>query len=239
MPAVELKTLINVVINRAAVCSSGERAITWNAAGPRGAKGSTGTPGTDGSSIVTSAGAAGGSCATGDSDVDLASGEVYSCVSSAWSDTGSSLKGPSGGVGPRGATGPVGPAGPLQIDALSLVDSLPQFALFFVPLELGTVTGQVGSSLAAGPNSVTFVTSGSYLVAVGLTVEFGAIPLTFEALQNGVAIPGFTGVIDSLDGSVTMAGIVTAAAGDLLTVNESAPGPAEVTNIQVTVTRLS
>lgn len=102
------KTLVNVVINQAAVCSSGERSISWNAAGPRGA---TGAAGTNGYSIVTSAGAPSGSCTTGDSDVDLASGEVYACASSAWSDTGSSLRGPSGAVGARGATGPEGPAG--------------------------------------------------------------------------------------------------------------------------------
>lgn len=59
-----------------------------------------GPAGTNGTSIVTSSGAPTGSCRTGDSDVDLASGEVYSCTSGTWADTGSSIKGPAGPAGP-------------------------------------------------------------------------------------------------------------------------------------------
>ena len=118
---VHTKTLVDVVIGQTAVCSRGERRVFWDALGPRGATGATGPAGAPGSSILTSPNPPSGPCTTGDSDVDLASGEVYSCVSGAWSDAGASLKGPSGGVGPRGApgtqgptglTGPQGPAGP-------------------------------------------------------------------------------------------------------------------------------
>lgn len=230
------KTLVNVMINRSAVCSSGERAISWNAAGPRGATGAAGTSGTNGSSIVTSSGVPSGSCTTGDSDVDLTSGEVYTCASSAWNDAGFNLKGSSGA---RGPAGPPGPAGPLQIDALSLVDSNAQFSFPLLPLELGTVTGQVGSSITSGPDDVTFAAAGSYLVTVSLTITNSPPPTSFEVQQNGVAIPGFTGVIDSSDGSVTMSGIVTAAVADTLTVVETVPVPGTITNVEATVTQLS
>lgn len=237
------KSLVNVEIGHSAVCSSGEREISWNAAGPRGATGATGAPGAPGaagSSILTSAGAPSGSCMTGDSDVDLATGEVYSCASSAWSDTGSSLKGPSGATGARGPTGPTGPAGPLQINALSVVNSTEQLSFEpAIPLELGSVTGQVGSSITAGEDDITFVSAGSYLVTVSLTVSASEPPLSFEVQQNGVAVPGFVGDIDSEDSSVTMSGIVAASAGDELTVNDAVPNIAEITNIEVTVTQLA
>lgn len=106
------KTLVGVVIGQSAVCSHGERRISWNAVGPHGATGATGPSGAAGSSILTSAGAPSGPCTTGDSDVDLANGEVYSCALATWIDTATSLKGPSGGVGPRGAPGTQGPIGP-------------------------------------------------------------------------------------------------------------------------------
>jgi hypothetical protein len=96
------KTLDNVVINKRAACSSGESRITWNATGRRGA---SGRPGTNGTSIVTSAAAPSGACTTGNSDVDLANGEVFGCESSTWSVSGSSIMGPSGA---QGATGPAG-----------------------------------------------------------------------------------------------------------------------------------
>ena len=97
-------------------CPAGTTAISWNEAGPPGATGSTGarglhgmpgpagtngtngtdgtngTNGTDGSSVRTSAGVPTGSCTTGDTDIDLANGEVYSCESSAWTDTTQSIK---------------------------------------------------------------------------------------------------------------------------------------------------
>jgi hypothetical protein len=66
-------------------------------AGATGAQGPQGPAGTNGSSVVTSPGTvAGGSCTTGDTDIDLADGEVYTCTAGTWNDTGSSLQGPPG-----------------------------------------------------------------------------------------------------------------------------------------------
>jgi len=69
----------------------------------QGPQGPAGTNGTNGTSIVTSAGEPSGTCSNGDTDVDLANGEVYTCNSSAWSDTMSSIQGPPGVPG-TGAT---------------------------------------------------------------------------------------------------------------------------------------
>ena len=102
-------------------CPAGMTAITWNQQGPAGAAGSQGpagpagpqgpkgdtgpqgppgTNGTNGSSVVTSSGAPTGGCTTGDTDIDLAKGEVYTCTASAWVDTGKSVQGPQGPAGP-------------------------------------------------------------------------------------------------------------------------------------------
>ena len=64
--------------------------------------GPAGTSGTNGASVLTSPAAPTGSCTNGDSDVDLADGEVYTCSSSAWGDSGSSIEGPQGPAGPAG-----------------------------------------------------------------------------------------------------------------------------------------
>jgi Collagen triple helix repeat (20 copies) len=76
--------------------------------GPAGSPGSPGTSGTDGSngaSVLTSAGAPSGSCTSGDTDVDLSNGEVYSCESTVWTDSDYSIQGPVGTNGTDGANG--------------------------------------------------------------------------------------------------------------------------------------
>jgi collagen type VII alpha len=87
-------------------CPKGTSAVTWNEQGPAGPTGA---------SIVTSPAVPASPCTTGNSDVDLANGEVYTCTASAWVDTGSSIRGPAGAIGAQGPAGPagaVGPAGP-------------------------------------------------------------------------------------------------------------------------------
>jgi hypothetical protein len=79
-------------------CPKGYSALNWNQTGPAGQQGPKGI---SGSSIVTSQGAPSGSCTTGDTDIDLADGEVYTCTASAWTDIRSSVKGP---PGPPGAS---------------------------------------------------------------------------------------------------------------------------------------
>ena len=81
---------------------------TQGATGPVGPAGTPGTNGTNGSNVLTSAGVPSDACTTGDTDIDLANGEVYSCVALAWSDTGNNITGPKGSQGPIGNTGPSG-----------------------------------------------------------------------------------------------------------------------------------
>ena len=80
-------------------CPTTATVISWNSQGPAG------TPGTNGTSMTVGSAAPTGSCISGNSEM-VASGEVYACQSSAWIDTGVSLK------GATGATGSVGPQGP-------------------------------------------------------------------------------------------------------------------------------
>ena len=105
--------------------------------GPQGPQGSAGTPGANGTNIVTSADVPTDACNSGDIDVDLTNGEVYTCGAGAgfdsgqnstggggsgatssigWIDTGSSIVGPQGPQGPPGPgyafTSTSGAAGP-------------------------------------------------------------------------------------------------------------------------------
>jgi len=116
-------------------CPKGTTAVTWNQTGPAGQNGTNGTAGTagtngtngtNGSSVVTSTGVPASACNPGDTDVDLATGEVYTCVAgggsiggdgsgagagkagppgNAWSDTGSSIMGQQGTDGTNGTNG--------------------------------------------------------------------------------------------------------------------------------------
>jgi Collagen triple helix repeat (20 copies) len=122
-------THVFVLQDAGTTCPKGTTAISWNQtgptgpagpggaagpagpvgpagpAGPAGAAGPTGSAGANGSSIVTSPGAPSGACTTGDSDIDLANGEVYTCTALAWTDTGSSIQGSQGPQGPQGPSG--------------------------------------------------------------------------------------------------------------------------------------
>ena len=84
--------------------------------GPAGPTGATGAQGPAGASVVTSAGTVSGSCTLGDTDIDLANGEVYSCSTLMgtvqWNDTFSSIEGPTGPTGLTGLTGATGAQGP-------------------------------------------------------------------------------------------------------------------------------
>jgi hypothetical protein len=80
------------------------------ARGKTGPKGAAGANGTNGASVRITAGVPIGSCTTGDSDVDLATGEVYTCTTGAWVNSSYSIMGPAGAKGAMGATGPAGPA---------------------------------------------------------------------------------------------------------------------------------
>jgi hypothetical protein len=75
-------------------CPSG----SWSDTGHSlmGAAGTNGNNGTNGVSTLTSGGSPTGSCNTGDSDIDYTTGEVWTCPSGSWSDTGHSLMGAAG-----------------------------------------------------------------------------------------------------------------------------------------------
>jgi hypothetical protein len=80
-------------------CAVGASVISWNATGPAG------PAGVNGSNVVTSTGVPGGTCTSGDSDIELDNGEVWTCTASAWVDSGAAI------VGAQGPAGPAGPAG--------------------------------------------------------------------------------------------------------------------------------
>lgn len=83
-------TPLSIIDSGTTTCAKTATEVTWNRTGPPG------TTGARGESIHTSAGDPTGGCTSGDVDVDLANGEVYNCTSSAWVDSGSTLRGANG-----------------------------------------------------------------------------------------------------------------------------------------------
>ena len=69
-------------------------------AGPAGLPGAPGTAGTNGTNVVTSPGAPSGSCTTGNTDIELDNGEVWSCPATTWINSLFSIRGPAGPAGP-------------------------------------------------------------------------------------------------------------------------------------------
>ena len=115
---------------------------------------------------VSVAPAVGGSCTTGDTDVlinDTAAnnGEVYSCSSSAWSDTGTSIQGPPGANGTDGTNGVNGTNG----------------------------TSVTSTSLASGDPNCTYGGS-SFTSASGTTYACNGAPGTAGAGGASTAGPG-------------------------------------------------
>jgi hypothetical protein len=122
--------------------------------GPKGAAGTDGTDGTNGSSVLTSSGAPSGTCTTGDSDIDITSGEVYNCVGSAWQDSGDSIQGPQGGQGPQGPQGPAGISTGVTFGRVATV-----------PIDSGTSTSVTVITAPAVP------TTGIYYLTASLTIQ--------------------------------------------------------------------
>ena len=98
-------------------CRSGSSLISWNAAGPSGPSGpsgptgTSGTNGVNGTNVMTSAAAPSGTCNSGDTTIELDNSEVWTCVSTAWVDSGSAIDGAQGPAGPAGPPGPAGQNG--------------------------------------------------------------------------------------------------------------------------------
>ena len=84
-----------------ATCPKGYSSLNWNQACPR-ARRQGRTNGTNGSSVVTSAGVPASACNPGDTDVDLATGEVYTCVAGGVSIAGDGSGAGAGKAGPPG-----------------------------------------------------------------------------------------------------------------------------------------
>ena len=102
------RTKVLTVARAGRRCPAWTTPISWNQTGPQGPRGlpgpaapagglpgpegARGTAGADGTNVLTSDSAPTGNCTSGDTNIDLSTGEVYSCVSGAWTDAGYSIK---------------------------------------------------------------------------------------------------------------------------------------------------
>jgi hypothetical protein len=79
--------------------------------GPIGPPGAAGAAGAAGASVLTSVGPPASPCTSADADVDVTTGDVYTCSEATWTPSGYSIAGPAGATGATGPQGPPGTAG--------------------------------------------------------------------------------------------------------------------------------
>ena len=150
-----------------ATCPKGYSSLNWNQTGPAG---KDGTNGTNGSSVVTSAGVPAGACNPGDADVDLATGEVYTCVAgggstgTAGSGAGAGKAGPAGNVWSDTGSSIMGQPGPAGQNG---TNAAPEFT-WTIACPSGDCAGNVATSSIPG---------GVVLTPVSITVSAGTCPV--------------------------------------------------------------
>ncbi len=190
--------LTDVFLTAGHRCAAGFNPVTWSQTGPQGLPGANGSNGT---SILTSAGVPTGACSTGDTDLDLQSDEIYSCVNALWSDSNTSLRGASGPSGRPGLTGPQGPVGATGA-AGAQGPAGPQG-----PAGATGATGTPGATGPAGPGAVAYSTPGTftYTAPAGVTtIEVVAIGAGGGGGTSGASITGGGG-----GGGATITGLLT------------------------------
>jgi Collagen triple helix repeat (20 copies) len=175
------------------------------AAGPAGPAGAAGMTGPAGASVLTSASSPSGSCTNGDTDIDIANGEVYTCgssESSEWGDTGSSIQGPPGQNGTNGTngntvlngTGPPGGAvgnnGDFYIDTQADVLYGPKAGgLWLTPgTSLVGPAGPAGPAGPQGPAGAGGVSSVTDFNGIACTTDGGAVGTVTTATGSNNAV---------------------------------------------------
>ena len=205
-----------------AVCLLALSACSAGNPGPRGSTGSRGPTGKAGETGSQGpAGAVGATGATGASGARGATGAAGSTgatgLTGAAGATGATgAAGSTGAAGAAGATGAAGPAGPAAVSQYAYIYNLLGET---IPAHADVVfsnNGDVTTGFAHVPNSAGIVVnaSGEYVVSFSLTaVE----PSQFGLTRNGQLVPGTIFGSASGDQQNTGTAILSAAAGDVLT----------------------
>jgi hypothetical protein len=185
-----------------ASCPKGYSSLDWNQTGPAGKDGKDGTNGTNGSGVVTSAGVPASACNPGDTDVDLATGEVYNCVASAGSGAGAGKAGPPGNAWSDTGSSIMGPQGPAGKDGTDGTNAAPEFT-WTIPCPSGSCAG--GDAQASIPDGIV-------LTPVAITVRAGTCsdPNTQSVLISDAGAKGLGSITwgaansSQVDGSDTI-----------------------------------
>lgn len=170
----------------ARTCPNGQRKISWNAAGRRGARGAAGKPGAQGATgAVGATGAAGPKGDAGSPGPRGLQGEP-------------GATGADGDTGPQGPAGPTGPQGPAGASAFAEFFALmpPDNAATVAP---GTDVGfpqdgpliGTGEIARTGPSSFNLSSIGVYRVAFQVPVtEAGQLILTLNGADLAYTVTG-------------------------------------------------
>ncbi len=218
-------------------CPHGERKISWNAKGPRGVRGHRGPAGADGpAGAAGEQGPAGPQGETGPAGPKGDTGDTGPQGSAGAQgprgDTGAQgPRGDDGAQGPRGDAGAQGPAGDpsalgddsgSSIELATVVDATVVGGAdvpFSGPSDLGS-----GVAHTAGTTTFTVASAGRYRVTATANITAG-VGAAFAVAVNGTVDASTNVDFLVATGQTTTDGILTLAAGDVLTLRDNSAVP--------------
>lgn len=200
------------------------------ARGPQGPQGPVGPQGPTGATGATGAvgpiGPAGATGATGPIGPVGPQGPVGA--------TGAT--GPIGPVGPQGPVGPIGPSG--TGDAIYAGAGAEVVAAGAI-IPIAEINSTPDTTMTVANNAVTLTESGTYLVSY---YSAGSVPtneFVTSLYRNGAVITGETIVQSNSAGAASKTIIITAAAGDTLSLYNTSATEATLSGAAITVLKLA
>jgi len=186
------------VQTKAEACTHGHL-ISWDQKGVQGIQGMSGVNGTSVTALSTPPS---GQCSTGNSAIDLTTGEVYLCVDSTWTDTSHSLMGATGPAGASGPSGPPGVQGYTGLNGASMiaVTSVPSGSCTTGDLAVYLTNGEVYSCIASTWTDSTYSLKGPAGVQ-GMSGLNGSSMLASTTVPSGSCTSGDT-TVDITTGEV-------------------------------------
>ena len=150
--------------------------------------------------------------------------------------------GATGAVGPQGPIGPTGPQGPAgTADAIYATSTISTVASdSIIPLTINTLSP--ASTMSVVDNAVNITQDGTYLVSYFANGSTATDNFGISLYRNGVEIAGESVLENIAAGDITSiskTALITASAGDLISVYNTSGSDATIDNGALTVVRIS
>lgn len=153
-----------------------------------GGQGPAGAAGIDGSQIYTGTGTPTTLHNNGDIYIDTSNGNYYQQSNSAWGSPVANLTGPTGATGATGATGPAGGSSSNQSGTTMLDNTSASIGSGQTSITFTTQNVDVNSGVSLNGDTITFSSSGTYLVNINAVANITTSATTYTNLAFNVAL---------------------------------------------------